>query len=48
VSVEEPPDRADARCHASPRELRLDLRQRDVGLLLDKAEDQRRMGLDAR
>jgi hypothetical protein len=48
MTVEEAPDRADACRHASPRELGLDLRQRDVGLLFEEVEDQGRMGLDPR
>ncbi len=47
VPVEEAPDRANARWHAGPGELRLDLRQRDVRPLLKEVEDTRRMSLDA-
>jgi hypothetical protein len=47
VPVEEPPDCRDARWHAGPGQLRLDLGQRDVRPLLNEVEDQRRMSLDA-
>jgi hypothetical protein len=47
MSTEEPPKRRDACRHTDPGEFSPDLRQRDVGLPLDKAQDQRRMSLNA-
>ena len=46
--VEEAPQRADAGRHTSLGQLGLDLPKRDVRLLVDEAEDQRRMRLDLR
>jgi hypothetical protein len=48
MSTEKPPKRRDACRHTGLGEFSSDLRQRHVGPPLDKAQDERRMSLNAR